>query len=168
MELDFKAITWRQFGAAIDMLENALAAAPDEVWSDARQPEFWYVAFHTLFWLDAYLSDSVEGFAPPAPFGLEEMDSDKPPPRPYTQTELQSYLEHGRDKCRKVIQNLTVEKANQRCGVDWLEISNAELLLYNMRHVQHHAAQLNLMLRQTIDSAPAWVRQTKHPLDGLR
>ena len=36
-------------------------------------------------------------------------------------------------------------------------MSIAELLLYNMRHVQHHAAQLHLILRQTIDSAPGWV-----------
>jgi len=37
------------------------------------------------------------------------------------------------------------------------ELSFAELLLYNMRHVQHHAGQLNLMLRQETDSAPGWV-----------
>jgi len=26
-----------------------------------------------------------------------------------------------------------------------------------MRHVQHHAAQLNMLLRQKTDSAPDWV-----------
>jgi uncharacterized damage-inducible protein DinB len=36
-------------------------------------------------------------------------------------------------------------------------MSNGELLLYNMRHVQHHAAQLNMLLRQTTNSAPRWV-----------
>jgi len=30
-----------------------------------------------------------------------------------------------------------------------------------MRHVQHHAAQLNLILRQQIDSAPGWVAKAK-------
>jgi len=35
-----------------------------------------------------------------------------------------------------------------------------------MRHVQHHAAQLNLILRQTIDSAPTWVSKTKIKLGG--
>ena len=33
----------------------------------------------------------------------------------------------------------------------------AELLLYNLRHVQHHAGQLNLMLRQETDAAPGRV-----------
>jgi hypothetical protein len=36
------------------------------------------------------------------------------------------------------------------------------MLLYNLRHVQHHAAQLNLILRQVTNSAaPAWVRRAK-------
>jgi uncharacterized damage-inducible protein DinB len=36
-----------------------------------------------------------------------------------------------------------------------------EILLYNMRHVQHHAAQLNLLLRQAINDAPVWVSKAK-------
>jgi hypothetical protein len=67
----FKEVIWQQFGAAIDMLENALLACPDELWSDrSRQPEFWYVVYHTLFYLDLYLSGSVEGFTPPRPSRL--------------------------------------------------------------------------------------------------
>ena len=31
----------------------------------------------------------------------------------------------------------------------------------NMRHVQHHAGQLNLILRQSIDSAPRWGFKSK-------
>jgi uncharacterized damage-inducible protein DinB len=43
-------------------------------------------------------------------------------------------------------------------------LSEFEHLLYTMRHVQHHMAQLNLILRQVIDSAPNWVGRTKLPL----
>ena len=45
-------------------------------------------------------------------------------------------------------------------------MSNGELLLYNMGHVLHHAAQLNLLLRQTTKSAPDWV--SKGGLDSQR
>jgi uncharacterized damage-inducible protein DinB len=61
---------------------------------------------------------------------------------------------------------MTEEKANRRCGFEWLDLSVAETLLYNMRHVQHHAGQLNLILRQKIDSAPRWVRKTTTTLTG--
>jgi len=43
------------------------------------------------------------------------------------------------------------------CPFEYRAMSNGELLLYNMRHVQHHAAQLNMLLRQKTDSAPKWV-----------
>jgi uncharacterized damage-inducible protein DinB len=159
----WKSIVWPQFGAAIEMLENALAACPDELWSDrSRCPEFWYVVYHTLFFLDLYLSDSLEGFAPPLPFNLDELDPEGLlPERPYTKEELHTYLEHGRRKCRATIEAMTDEKARQRCGFQWLDLSHAELLLYNMRHVQHHAAQLNLLLRQTVDAAPRWVSRAQ-------
>jgi hypothetical protein len=166
MDSFWKKVVWQQFGAAIETLENAMVACPEKLWNDrSRRPEFWYLVYHTLFWLDFNLSDSPEGFSPPAPFGLEEMDpTGIIPERPYTKDELQTYLEHGRKKCRDRIQALTEEKAHQRWVFGSVDLSVAELLLYNMRHVQHHAAQLNLILRQTIDSAPRWVFKAKGKL----
>ena len=31
-----------------------------------------------------------------------------------------------------------------------------EILLYNLRHTQHHTAQLNLLLRQDLDQHMEW------------
>lgn len=166
MDQTTKTTLWQQFGATIDMLENAVVACPDELWSDRTQrAEFWYLVYHTLFWLDFYLSDSTEGFAPPAPFNLDEMDpAGLLPERPYTKAELRPYLEHGRRKCRAAIEALTDEKAREVRRFGSAEGSFQELLLYNMRHVQHHAAQLNLILRQKVDSAPRWVARAKSEL----
>jgi uncharacterized damage-inducible protein DinB len=77
---------------------------------------------------------------------------------------MQAYLEHGRRKCRAVLAALTDEQAQRRCEFPWGKVSFGELLLDNMRHVQHHAAQLNLILRQQTDSAPRWVATTKRSL----
>jgi hypothetical protein len=163
MDTSWKAALWGQFGAAIDMLENALLACPEDLWSDrARRPEFWYVVYHTLFFLDLYLSGQLEGFHPPAPYTMDELDpAEVLPERVYTKDELRAYLEHGRRKCRDAIDALTDERSRQRCGFPWLDLSATELLLYNMRHVQHHAAQLNLILRQTVDAAPRWVARAR-------
>jgi uncharacterized damage-inducible protein DinB len=158
----------RQFGAAIDMLENALLACPDELWSDrSQQPEFWHLVYHTLFWLDLYLCESAEGFAPPAPFGLEELDpAGVLPPRVYTRDELHGYLQHGRTRYHTTIDALTDESARELRRFGSTEGSVAESLLYNLRHVQHHAAQLNLILRQQTDSTPGWVVRAKSSRSG--
>jgi hypothetical protein len=171
MDAMWKQILWRQFGAAIDMLENALRACPEELWGACllsehtgrpELSEFWYVGYHTLFWLDLYLSGPVEGFAPPAPFTLDELDpAGLVPERRYTVDELLAYLDHGRRKCRTSIDSLTDEKARRLCKVAWGEVRYAELLLDNMRHVQEHAAQLNLYLGQSLGRDSGWVSQTK-------
>ena len=166
LDNSFKEIVWRQSGAAIDMLENCVAACPEELWSDReREPQYFYLVYHTLFFLDLYLSGSLEGFHPPAPFNLDELDpAGVLPERVYTKDELQNYLEHCRQKCRATIRELTEERASTLVEFPWLSMEFAELLLSNIRHVQHHTAQLNLILRQTIDSAPRWVKTAKSEL----
>ncbi len=117
METSWKGILEHQFGAAIDMLEHAMLACPDNVWRDrSRRPEFWYVVYHTLFFLDLYLSGSVDGFAPPAPFTLAELDpAGRLPERPFTKHELHGYLQHGREKCRRTVRDLTDDRAADLC-----------------------------------------------------
>lgn len=168
MDVTTKTIIWDQFGAAIDALENAIVVCPDDLWCDrSKMPEYWYVASHTLLWLDFYLTGSPEGFTPPAPFGLEELDpAGVLPPRVYAKEELLTYLAYGREKCRTKIEGLTEETAQQRFRSGSMNFSIVELLLYSMRHVQHHAAQLNLILRQTINSAPRWTFRSKTRLSG--
>jgi hypothetical protein len=174
-EAPWSTIVWQQFGAAIDMLDNTLVACPDSlwrqlVWPDPSVPsqgaEFWYVAYHTLFWLDLYLSGSAEGFAPPAPFGLEELDpAGVLPPRPFTRAELRTYLTFARQKCHATLTSLTDERARQFVDFPWARgwgVSYLELQLYNMRHVQEHAAQLSLYLGQNaIQAGPSWVARAK-------
>jgi hypothetical protein len=162
----WRTVLWRQFGAAIDTLDDALLGCPDELWAasaweDRSMPglsTFWYLAYHTLFWLDLYLSGSAEGFAPPAPFGLEELDpAGVLPARPYTRDELRGYLAHGRRKCQATIMSVTDEELGRPCAVSTGELPFAELLLYTMRHTQEHAAQLHMLLGQRTGSSADWV-----------
>lgn len=160
MDIDLKTLLWQQFGAAIDMLENALLACPDELWN--TESKFWYMGYHTLFYLDYYLSESPDIFLPPAPFTLSEFDPiGVLPERVYSKEELLTYLEFGRQKCHQLIAGLTTEKAEQRFINEYRNYSMLEILLYNMRHVQHHVAQLNLLLRQNTNDAPKWVSRAK-------
>ena len=159
---------WQQFGAALDMLDNALQACPDQHWRDSvwhdptdapEYTEFWFIVYHTLFWVDLYLSGSRrEGFIPPAPIIAGSL-----PEKPYTKDELQVYLDQCRQKCQATFAALTDEKASQRCEFPWgEEVSFAELQLYNMRHVQEHASQLSLHLGHKVGSAPDWVARADH------
>jgi DinB superfamily len=140
------------------MLENAMTMCPDEHWDSSL--DFWYNAYHCLFWTDYYLSTEPENFKPPAPFTLSEFDPNgERPDRTYSKTELLSYLHHCRQKANQLITGLSMEQWNSRWINDNKNYSLLEILIYNIRHIQHHSAQLNLLLRQTIDDAPGWVSQ---------
>jgi len=178
----WKTALWQQFGATIDMLENALLACPDTLWhgrlwgdpSDPSLPPglaaFWYITYHTLFWLDLHLTGSFEGFAPPAPFTLDELDpAGVLPERPYTREELHAYLVHLRKRCQTTIAELSDEKAHHQVDFPFRKpMSYLELLLYSMRHVQEHAAQLSLFLGQHAipDEALDWVARAKSDEGG--
>jgi uncharacterized damage-inducible protein DinB len=158
--IDFwRSAVRQQSHAAIDMLANAIKACPDSVWFGQGPRPFWYIAFHTLFFFDLYLSEKDEPqFRPPPPFGLSELEDKVFVPQPaYGKDELLDYLEHCRKRLDTVMAGMTEAWAVKACPIPYRAMSNGELLLYNMRHVQHHAAQLNLLLRQATNSAPDWV-----------
>lgn len=142
------------------MLENAISLCPESFWnSDTR---FWYDAYHTIFYLDYCLSTNPETFMPPSPFTLSEFNPNgEMPDRICTKNELLDYLEFARKKCFDLIHDLTEENTAKRFVNEYRDYSRFEIILYNMRHVQHHVGQLNLLLRQNIDDAPKWVSQTK-------
>jgi uncharacterized damage-inducible protein DinB len=158
---------WRQFALSIDSLGDALRDCPDELWQ-ARlwddEPDqwvaagfsaFWYLGYHTLFWLDLYLTGAEEGFAPPAPFDLVEMEAGEVLPRTYSRAELLGYLELCRLRCQETIETLSSDDARRMCRFPWGEVPFGELLLYTMRHVQEHAAQLHLFLGQQAGKSSA-------------
>jgi hypothetical protein len=164
---------WHQFGATIDMVEHALRNCPDELWEKQLwedQPDqwvakgfstFWYLGYHTLFWLDLYLNGAEEGFTPPATFDLVEMEANETLPRTYSRAELLGYLDFCRRKCQSTISSLSNEQAYRLCKFPWGELPFGELLLYNLRHVQEHAAQLQMFLGQQARNPATWVTQAK-------
>ncbi len=164
MDTALKTSIWQQFGASIDMLDDAIRLCPDPLWTavlwkdpdDARYGQFWFVAYHTLFWLDLYLTGSSDGFAPPAPFIRGTL-----PEKPYTKDQIRTYLDQCRRKCQATIEALTDEQARRACTFEWVEASFLEMQLYNMRHVQEHGAQLSLLLGQHDVSGLDWVTKAR-------
>ena len=168
--------TWQEalghrFAAAIDQLEDALRRCPDERWQERMwvvtpddpgvaldeaalqvYSEFWYIAYHAIFFLDLYLSGGLEqldaGFAAPAPFLAEEHAAAVLPARVYTRAELEAYIAHCRRKSEATISALTEADWRRPCRWGRGETSFAELLLVNLGHVREHGAQLGMFLGQ--------------------
>src|SRR5262245_1823988 len=99
-----KPILLSQFEAALAMLKECIEKCPAAWWDGpapthtiAKYP-FWHVAYHTLCFVDCYLSPSDEAFelrtGPDGlhPAGKAELE-DEYPSRMFTQAELLRYVE---------------------------------------------------------------------------
>jgi hypothetical protein len=156
-----KESLWKQFGASIDMLHDAIQMWPEENWETKKK--FFYIAYHTLIFLEYYLTyPAPKNFNAKLPFTedndrVEDAVDDILPDRFYSKEELLNYLKSSREKCRVVIGGLTEDNISDRWISEHRNYNFLELLLYNMRHVQHHAAQLNMILRNEINDAPKWI-----------
>lgn len=156
----FRRIVAGQYGAAFGMLENAIRSCPDALWATgARDRAFGYLVYHTIFWHEFYLAEAPDGFVPKAPFDLGEMDPAGVYPDPLpAKAELLAALDRARNAMFAKVAALTDAQLDEPSVFARIGITRGEMLLYDMRHVQHHTAQLNWILRDHGIEPPKWVR----------
>ncbi|MEQ8330406.1 MAG: DinB family protein [Longimicrobiales bacterium] len=160
-ELDPYESTWSQIGATLGMLEAAIARCPQSLWErPSPTMGFWYLAYHTLFYLDHDLHPAGTEFASPDfdVFEYEVSGATPPYESPYTKADLLLYLERCSERTESVLQTLSRGRTAPVRGAARLKLSTFEIVLYELRHVQHHTAQLNSLLRAEGIEPPEWVR----------
>ncbi len=163
------ALIWRQLGGAVDMLGRAMEACPDDLWArDLDELAFWFQAYHALFYLDHDLHDAGTPFAS-APFDVHEYEARVVPPpfaEAYAKADLLAYRARAAEQARAVLADIGAGRDLRLLGCDRLEAEPLEVVLIQLRHVQHHASQLNAMLRREGVEPPRWVRRAASPVDA--
>jgi hypothetical protein len=143
--MDVQSVIIDQYGAAWEMLKQAIIKCPPARWDDPQgRKQFWLVAYHAIFYTHLYLSDNLGTFKPwekyrqgihrlgPAPERAEVGE-------PFSPEEMLEFLE----LCRKTVtERVPSFDLDAESGFDWLPFNKLELQLYNIRHLQHHSAEL--------------------------
>jgi hypothetical protein len=153
-----KTIITGQFEAALCMLKECVQKCPLEHWEGKiANDTFRQIAYHTLFFVDLYLSPSEEAFqlrdwhhrggdersSTAASIGL-------------TKDETLAYLVVCRQKLLETIGSETPGSLQGASGFSRLPFSRGELHLSNIRHVQHHTGQLRAYLRRIVEDGERW------------
>lgn len=159
-----KRLIANQYEAALRTLSACIDRCPD----DARHMpigiyEFSQAAFHTLFFADYYLGRNADALRD-QPFHREnqaffddyEQLEYRKPIGIYDRPSLQKYLHHCRTKAAVVVAGEDEATLAGPSGFDRRDFTRAELHVYNIRHIQHHAAQLILRLRIETDVDIPW------------
>jgi hypothetical protein len=157
----FNAIN-EQYGAAIAMLEQNLNSCPKEVWDErGNGPPFWHVAYHAMWFLDWYLSESKEARKSfKSKFGdasshLEQLN--KTPEISLTNEQLLDYLAEIKEKAKIRFEHLTSDELIQPSVFEWHGNSVLSSLLYNLRHLMLHIGALNLRVHRKGVKLDNWV-----------
>ena len=168
MSSDIRSIIASQYAAALDMLGDAVSKCPEDLWADeSYENRFWHVAYHVLYYTHLYLAENEEAFESwehhrkgheffgpvswlPG-FTPEIGDS-------YTKEQILAYMDLCREEVARQIPSTDLEAES---GFFWLPFSKLELQFYNIRHLQHHTAQLADRLRNRASIGVDWVGTRK-------
>lgn len=160
-----KRLLASQYEASLCTLGHCIVRCPDKLWN-ARVAKFQFcqVAFHTLFFADYYLESDPESLrrqpfhlANPSLFADYEELLDREPVMLYEKPQIETYLAFCRKKAVTTMASETGESLCAPVKFPRKSFSRAELHVYNIRHIQHHAAQLILRLRLDSDVDVPWI-----------
>jgi len=160
-----KTLLGNQYEASLCTLNYCIERCPDENWNArVANLKFCQAAFHALFYADFYLGQSPDDFKK-QPFHREnasffadyEEFEDRAPVKMYERPAIEKYMQHCRTRANQIIVSESADSLAAPCGFRHKTFSRAELHVYNIRHIQHHAAQLSLRLRLDANVDIPWV-----------
>ena len=155
-----------QYHMALATLREAIELCPDELWLDTRpQNAFWQVAYHALFFAHFYLCKDAASFQPWAEHQRDNQNEDGLPgdpdpksslpliPRPYSKDQALRYWAIVDGMVDSAVDVMDLSRSES--GFHY-RMSKLEHQLVNLRHTQHHAAQLADRLRDAVGVGVKW------------
>jgi len=150
---DVRSVLKSQYHAALAMLRDAIEQCPDAEWlSRDHKNAFWQVAYHVLFFAHLYLQQNETTFVL---WSQHHAVDDGTRGEPYSKAqvlEYWSFVDHAVDGAVDLL-----DLESPESGFSWYTMSKLEHQLVNIRHVQHHSAQLADRLRSAADIGIKWV-----------
>src|SRR5690606_41663334 len=146
-----QAILAPQYRASLGLLRQALEQVPEEQWSTAEYNNpIWQIAYHVLWGTKFYLGATPESYVPfdNAIEGAESLGGNQDWENPeegtkiegfHTKEELISFIDNIESNLLSSIEALPL---NDNSGFEWYPYSRLELHINNIRHIQHHTAQI--------------------------
>ena len=161
-----KSVLKSQYHASLAMLREAIERCPDELWLDLRpRNAFWQIAYHTLFFAHAYLGDQAT-FQPWAEHQRHNQNEDGiagPPdpasslplaPDPYTREQALRYWAIVDGMVDPAVDAMDLQRSDS--GFPRYPMPKLEHQFVNLRHIQHHTAQLSDRLSAISEAGVRW------------
>jgi len=156
----------RQMGASFKMLENTILNANEKTWAARiNNMPFWQICYHVLWYTDFYFHANQATFQP-QPFDIKGIKDihDKPnawlveqQKHPISKSDMLVYHTYAKQKALQFIQGINESYFTTPSPFEWHGFPMIDLVDYNLRHLQHHIAYLNIILRREQDLGSPWI-----------
>jgi uncharacterized damage-inducible protein DinB len=143
-----KQILQGQYEAALCMFRDCVAACGEEHWEGKiANGTFRQISYHTLFFVDLYLSQSSEAFELRE---LHQRGGDERGPTLCAGLDKEETLAYVKICRQKVKDALAAETEQSLLAPSQFRktMSRAEFHIYNIRHIQHHGGAMAAYLRR--------------------
>jgi hypothetical protein len=157
-----------QYHAALGMLRQTIEQCPDDLWlSTEHKNAYWQVAYHVLYFAHLYLMPDEVAFRPWKGHQSDVQHPDGIPgradpnsslpliPKPYTKSQVLAYWSICDETVDPALDTLDLNSADS--GFSWYKMPKLEHQIVNIRHIQHHTAQLADRLRFATDTGTRWI-----------
>ena len=154
-----------QYHAALAMLKQAIDRCPDDLWTGGDHPNpVWHITYHVLFFTHLYLQLDERAFHPWESHREEYQFLGSvpwPPHRPprireaYLKPQMLDYWRFCDGMIDAGVDQLDLNASE--CGFWWYKMPKLEHQLMNIRHIQHHAAQIAYRVRLRAGHGVDWV-----------
>ena len=140
-----------QYKAALQMLRQTIEKIPSDQWNnnEYKNPN-WQIAYHAIWATRFYLGANGESFVPweKAIEGAESLGGTQAWENPEEGVKVEGF--NSKEKLLSFIDDIEVSliqaistlPLSENSGFEWYPYSRPELHINNIRHVQHHTAQL--------------------------
>jgi len=156
----------RQIGAAFKMLENVIDNTNDTTWTARiNNMPFWQICYHVLWFTDFYFHANQATFQPQS-FDMEGIHNYWVKPdsqmienqkHPISKNNMKAYCKYVKQKANQFIHSINDTYFTAPSPFEWHGFPKIDLVDYNLRHLQHHVGQLDIVLRREQDMGNPWI-----------
>jgi hypothetical protein len=156
---DMLRIMKRQLDGSFEMLEQAIALCPQDVWDkggDNTVP-IWEYVYHALFYVNVWLKDWTKEREYPEFHVQEALALEKVTGRRISRDQMKKYLAEVTGKTESFFASAapeSLEEESENWGKRW---TVADRILGQIRHVQHHVGYINAILRMKGTTTVGWI-----------
>jgi hypothetical protein len=147
----------RQISPTFQMISDIIDACPESLWNDSKSGRpFWQQVLHALIGIQFWFREASEAFAPPD-FGQGTIpDLDQAPTFTVDKDTVRAYLQTMRSRADVFFDSLN-EKGLLVTSSIYDKCTNADLILGQVRHIQHHVGYCSCLLRIGGANAAKWI-----------